>query len=53
VNLAARGSRQLSDDLEKIEDVEELARVRQQARSVMIKSIVLGSILFLFVMVIP
>jgi hypothetical protein len=38
VRLAARGSRQLSDEVEKIEDPAELSQVRRQARQVQFKA---------------
>jgi hypothetical protein len=45
VGLAARGSRQLGEEIEKIEDPAELAQVRRQARRVRIKSLVAGLLL--------
>jgi hypothetical protein len=42
VGLAARGSRQLGDKVERIEDPEELARVRRQARRVNIESLLVA-----------
>jgi hypothetical protein len=38
VSLAARGARQLGERVERIEDREELARVRRQAFKVLVKS---------------
>ncbi len=42
MGLSARGSRQLGDKVEKIEDPAELAQVRRQARRVNIKSLIAG-----------
>lgn len=51
--LAARGSRQLGDKEEKIEDEAELAQVRRQARRVNIKSIGTAVILTLMTLALP
>jgi hypothetical protein len=51
--LSARGSRQLGDSVEKIEDPAELAQVRKQARLVNIKSIITGIALTLISLLIP
>jgi hypothetical protein len=53
VGLAARGSRQLGDEVEKIEDPAELAQVRQQARRVNIEAVVAGIALTLISLIIP
>jgi hypothetical protein len=42
VALAARGSRQLGDEIEKIDDPAELAQVKWQARRVRLKAVVAG-----------
>jgi hypothetical protein len=42
VGLAARGSRQLGDQVEKIADAAELAQVRKQARRVQTKALLLA-----------
>jgi hypothetical protein len=53
VGLAARGSRQLGENIEKIEDPDELAQVRRQARKVRLEAIVTGLALTLVVLFIP
>jgi hypothetical protein len=53
VGLAARGSRQLDANIEKIEDQEELARVRKQARRVQIKAAAVGLLLTLLTFLLP
>jgi phosphotransferase system HPr-like phosphotransfer protein len=53
VNLAARGSRQITDEVEKIEDEAELAQVRRQARRVNIKSLLAAVILTLIALALP
>jgi hypothetical protein len=53
VGLAARGSRQLGEKAEKIEDPEELLQVRKQASKVQLQSVVAGLILTLLVVLIP
>jgi len=53
VNLAARGSRHLEAGVEKIENKNELAEVRGQARSVWIKSFLAAVVLFLFALLLP
>jgi hypothetical protein len=47
VGLSARGSRQLGDNIEKIEDAAELAQVRQQARKVQLESLLAGIVMTL------
>lgn len=47
MGLSARGSRQLGDKVEKIEDPAELAQVRRQARRVNIKSLLAAILLTL------
>jgi hypothetical protein len=51
VGLAARGSRQLGDTAEKIEDPAELVQVRRQARRVKLKSLLLAIPLTLIALV--
>jgi hypothetical protein len=53
VGLAARGSRQLGDEVETIEDAEELAQVRRQARRVYLKGFLAALGLLLIALVIP
>jgi hypothetical protein len=53
VGLAARGSRQLDDEVEKIEDTEELAQVRRQALQVNLKGFAAGLALTLLALLIP
>jgi len=53
VGLASRGSRQLSDEIEKIEDEAELAQVRRQARKVNIKAFLAAILLTLVALVLP
>jgi hypothetical protein len=52
VSLAARGSRQLGEQEEKITDLAELAQVRRQANRVQLKSALVGLILTLLALVI-
>jgi hypothetical protein len=51
--LAARGSRQLTERVEQIEDPAELAQVRRQARAIQIKSVLAGSVLTLIALAVP
>jgi hypothetical protein len=53
VGLAARGSRQLSDQVEKIEDPAELAQVRKQARRVQLKALLAAIPLTLMALALP
>jgi hypothetical protein len=53
VNLSARGSRNLNDFDEKIEDEQELKQVRRQARKVWLKSFVAAVFLTLLALVLP
>jgi hypothetical protein len=53
VGLAARGSRQLGDAVEKIEDPAELAQVRRQSRRVQIKAILAAIPLTLVALALP
>jgi hypothetical protein len=53
VGLAARGSRQLGDDIEKIEEEAELAQVRRQARRVRLKGLAAGIVLTLAALALP
>lgn len=53
MGLAARGSRQLGDNIERIEDVAELAQVRWQARRVQLKGLAVAIILTLLALAIP
>jgi hypothetical protein len=53
VGLAARGSRQLGDQKEKIEDPIELAQVRKQARRVQLKALLAALPLTLIALAVP
>lgn len=53
MGLAARGSRQLGDTKEKIEDPAELAQVRQQARRVQFKALLSAVPLTLIALALP
>jgi hypothetical protein len=53
VGLAARGSRQLGDEIEQIEDVEELAQVRKQARKVQMKAVAAALLITLLAFLLP
>jgi hypothetical protein len=53
VGLSARGSRQLGDQVEKIEDAAELAQVRRQAHKVQIKSLLAAIPLTLLALAVP
>jgi hypothetical protein len=51
--LSARGSRQLGDEVETIEDAAELAQVRRQARRVQIKAFLAALPLTLIALALP
>jgi hypothetical protein len=53
VRLAARGSRQLGDQEEKIDDADELAQVRRQARRVQLKALLVAIPLTLVALALP
>lgn len=53
MGLAARGSRQLGDQVEKIEDPTELAQVRKQARQVQRKALLAAIPLTLVAVMLP
>jgi hypothetical protein len=53
VLLAARGSRNLKDNVEQIEDAAELAQVRRQARRVRIKAFLAAVPLALIALALP
>jgi hypothetical protein len=53
VGLAARGSRNLTDKVEIIEDEAELAQVRRQARRVNIKAFLAAILLTLIALALP
>lgn len=53
MNLAARGLRHVTDEVEKIEDEAELAQVRRQARAVNVKSAVTAAALTLLALLVP
>lgn len=53
MGLAARGSRQLGEEAEKIADEEELAQVRKQARRVQIKAVIAGLVMTLIALLLP
>lgn len=47
MGLAARGSRHLGEEIEKIEEEAELAQVQKQARRVQLKAVVVGLVITL------
>ena len=53
MRLSARGSRNLFDKEEKIEDPAVLAQVRRQARVVQLKSLLAASLLILMSLALP
>jgi len=53
VGLASRGSRNLTGEIEKIEDEAELAQVRRQARRVTIKAFLVAIPLTLIALALP
>jgi hypothetical protein len=53
VGLAARGSRQLGDRVEKIDEAAELAQVRRQARRVQLKALWVSIPLTLIALALP
>jgi hypothetical protein len=53
VGLAARGSRQLGENIEKIENREELLQVRKQAKKVRTKALVAALLMTLIVLLLP
>ncbi|HJS29299.1 MAG TPA: hypothetical protein VJ768_06740 [Anaerolineales bacterium] len=53
MGLAARGSRQLGDEIEKIEDPAELAQVRRQGRRVQVKSVLAALLLTAIALALP
>jgi hypothetical protein len=53
VGLAARGSRQLGDEIETIDDVDELAQVRRQARRVQVKALLVAIVMTVVVLALP
>jgi hypothetical protein len=53
VNLAARGLRQIGEEAERIEDEEELARVRSQARIVHTKALVTAVLITFLTLLLP
>jgi hypothetical protein len=53
VGLASRGSRNLTDKIEKIGDQAELAQVRRQARKVSIKAFLAAIALTLIALALP
>ena len=53
VGLASRSSRNLTDNIEKIEDAAELAQVRRQARKVNIESFLAAIVLTLIALALP
>ena len=53
MRLAARGSRQFGEQPEKIEDPEELAQVRRQARWVQLKALIAGIVLMAIALALP
>lgn len=53
MGLASRGSRNLTDKIEKIEDEAELAQVQRQARKVSIKAFWTAIVLTMIALVLP
>jgi hypothetical protein len=53
VGLAARGSRQLGDQVESIDDAAELAQVRRQARRLQLKGLLVAVPLTLVALALP
>lgn len=53
MSLAARGSRHITENVEKIEDQSELRQVRRQARTVNIKSAIAAVLLTLLAFIVP
>jgi hypothetical protein len=53
VGLASRGSRQLADEIEKIENEAELAQVQRQARKVNNKAFLAAILLTLIALLLP
>ena len=53
MGLAARGSRHLGEQAEKIDDDAELAQVRRQANGVQLKALVTGVVLTLLALALP
>lgn len=53
MGLAARGARNLTGKIEKIEDQDALAQVRRQARRVVFKAFLAAILLTLIVMLVP
>jgi hypothetical protein len=53
VRLSARGARQLTGEVEIIEDEDELAQVRRQARRVHLKASLVAALLTLAVLLLP
>ncbi len=53
MGLATRGSRQLGDQVEKIEDLAELSQVRRQALRVQLKSALVGILITILTLAIP
>jgi hypothetical protein len=53
VGLAARGSRKLGDEVEKIDDAFVLAQVRRQARRVQLKALLVGLAMTLVALAVP
>lgn len=53
MSLAGRSSRLLNNKLEQIEDSDELAQVRRQARGVLVKSFLVAAGLTLLILALP
>ncbi|MDX1687369.1 MAG: hypothetical protein R3248_05235 [Candidatus Promineifilaceae bacterium] len=53
MRLAARGSRHVGEEVEKIDEQEELDQVRRQARKVQIKSAIAGLVMTLLTLPLP
>jgi len=53
VGLSARGSRQLGENVERIEDPDELLQVRRQAKRVQVKSLVAGLVMTIIALFFP
>lgn len=53
MGLAARGARKLGEEEEQIEDAEELAQVRRQARGVQLKALLASLPVMVGVLLLP
>jgi hypothetical protein len=53
VSLASRGLRDMDGGTEKIEDADELRRVRAQARKVIVQSVAVAAVLTAAILAVP